>query len=51
MSTVIIYGLKQADRQWYARLSKKLTSIGLMSTRSEPCMYHANRGNLLLLVI
>lgn len=47
-----IYGLKQAGRLWHARLSKKLKSIGLESTKGEPCMYHAHRdGNLLLLVI
>lgn len=46
------YGLKQAGRQWHARLSERLTDIGLTSTKGEPCMYHAKRnGNLLLLLI
>lgn len=47
-----IYGLRQAGRQWYNRLSKKLPSIGFNPTKGEPCMYHANRdGKLLLLII
>ena len=34
-----IYGLRQAGRQWHAKLSRALESIGLVPPNSDPCVY------------
>lgn len=46
-----LYGLKQAARQWHEKLSSKLESIGLKSTKAESCMYYAKRGKDILLLL
>lgn len=34
-----LYGLRQADRLWHAKLDEALRSIGLTPTESDPCVY------------
>ncbi len=34
-----IYGLKQASREWYKTLKDFLESIGLKTSRTDPCIY------------
>ena len=37
-----IYGLRQAGRQWYAKIDSTLREIGLIPTHSDPCVYVDN---------
>jgi len=46
-----LYGLRQAGRQWNERLSIKLRSMGLIPTKGEPCMYHANHEDTILIIV
>ena len=34
-----LYGLRQAERQWHAKLSETLQKMGLYPTESDPCVY------------
>lgn len=34
-----LYGLKQRARCWNRKLSKELTKIGMVSTKSDPCVF------------
>ena len=38
-----IYGLKQAGRQWYLKLSEVMKQLGFIKVRSEPCVYVFDR--------
>lgn len=49
-----LYGLRQAGRQWYTRLSEKLTSLGLTPVANEPCLFCSDKdseGDVVLLLI
>jgi len=46
-----LYGLRQAGRQWNKRLDTKLRSMGLIPTKGEPCMYHANHEDAILIIV
>lgn len=46
-----LYGLRQTGRQWHIRLKEKIESMGLSPTRGEPCLYHARRGEDILLLL
>lgn len=47
-----LYGLKQAERNWYQTLDNYLTTIGLERSPINPCVYasNANNASLILLV-
>lgn len=45
-----LYSLKQAGRQWHARLSRELKGIGLQPGGAEICLYHAMKGREILLL-
>ncbi|MCH84454.1 retrovirus-related Pol polyprotein from transposon TNT 1-94, partial [Trifolium medium] len=40
-----LYGLKQASRQWYAKLSQFLTSIGYTQMPSDPTLFTKSIGD------
>lgn len=46
-----LYGFKQAGRQWYMKLNKKLRELDLMPTYADPCVYYSKRGGDPLLVL
>ncbi|CAD6993124.1 unnamed protein product [Ceratitis capitata] len=35
-----LYGLKQSGRQWYIKLSTKLSEMGLKPMKNEPCLFY-----------
>ena len=46
-----IYGLKQAGRQWYSRFNSSLERFGLKRLHGDPCCYHMNKGNDILIAM
>lgn len=47
----VIYGLRQAGRQWHLKLDNKLRKLRLMPTSSDPCVYIARRGDYIIIVL
>jgi hypothetical protein len=45
-----IYGLKQAGRQWNKKLDTALLKFGLVKCKTDPCIYHDNKLNLLVAI-
>lgn len=45
-----LYGLCQAPRAWYARLSKSLAELGLMKCSFKHTIYIKHEGNEFLIV-
>ncbi|GAB1867410.1 Reverse transcriptase Ty1/copia-type domain-containing protein [Camponotus japonicus] len=45
-----LYGLRQAGRRWYVKLNEELKQFGLNRSNIDPCIYHMNQGEDLLLV-
>jgi len=39
-----LYGLKQTERQWYERLKETLWLLGLVPTKSDPCIFVDNNN-------
>jgi hypothetical protein len=39
-----LYGLKQAGRSWYEKLSSTLEEIRAVPTSSDPCFFHLGSG-------
>jgi hypothetical protein len=39
-----LYGLKQASRQWYSKLSAALISLGYKASQADPSLYVKSRG-------
>ena len=45
-----MYGLVQAARQWFKRLSEVLISLGLKPCESDPCLrYRVNENGLCII--
>lgn len=44
-----LYGLRQAGRQWYARLDARLKELGMTLTHADPCVYIDKNKSVLLL--
>ncbi|KAI3646031.1 hypothetical protein MP228_008959 [Amoeboaphelidium protococcarum] len=44
-----LYGLKQAASEWYSHLSKCLAKIGFVPTASDPCFFHRESDDALIL--
>lgn len=45
-----LYGLKQASRQWYLKLTENVRKLGMKQLESEPCVFHARRGQDLMIL-
>ncbi len=47
-----LYGLRQAPRQWHAKLKEVLLGLGFVVSESDPCLYILRRkiGDLYLLI-
>jgi hypothetical protein len=39
-----LYGLKQAGRQWYKKLTQKLTKMGFKQSEIDPCIFFKHDG-------
>jgi len=46
-----LYGLKQASRQWYDKLSSSLCSRGYIHSHSDYSLFHKNKGSFLVFVV
>ena len=46
-----LYGLKQAPRAWYARLCKRLESLGFVPSKVDTSLFYYNRGKYSLFVL
>lgn len=42
-----IYGLKQAPRAWNARITAYLSTLGFLTSKSDPSLYVYRKGNQL----
>ena len=45
-----LYGLKQASRKWYKKLSTKLKSTGFWHSSVDHCIFYKNRDSNLLVI-
>jgi hypothetical protein len=41
-----IYGLKQAPKVWYAKLSSNLLALGFKSSKADTSLFFYNKGDL-----
>jgi len=46
-----LYGLRQAGRQWHARLDTVIRKLGLTPINADPCLYILRRGETKLIVL
>lgn len=46
-----MYGLKQVLRAWYARLCKRLESLGFVPSKADTSLFYYNRGKYSLFVL
>ena len=46
-----LYGLKQAPRAWYARLCKRLESLGFVSSKADTSLFYYNQGKYCIFVL
>lgn len=47
-----IYGLKQADREWYTKLEEVLRSMGFTPLESERCLYkHSDADKIIFIAV
>jgi len=46
-----LYGLKQAARAWYARLCKRLESLGFVPSKADTSLFYYNRGKYCIFVL
>ena len=42
------YGLAEAPRQWFLRLTRELKEVGLVASRLDPCLYYLRRNSKLV---
>lgn len=47
----VIYGLRQAGRQWHLKLDNKLRRLGLLPTNADSCVYKAKRNGSTMIVM
>lgn len=45
-----LYGLRQSGRQWYAKLNGILKKYGAEPTNIDPCLYHVDQGENIMLI-
>jgi len=45
-----LYGLRQAGRQWHAKLRDALMDFGVTPSNGDPCLYYKGRGENVILV-
>ena len=45
------YGLKQSPRCWNHTLHNQLTEMGFVQTASDPCLYMASEGEMVIIAI
>ncbi|GJW87165.1 putative RNA-directed DNA polymerase [Tanacetum coccineum] len=46
-----LYGLKQASRAWFERLSKALFDLGFKGSKTDPSLFIYSRGDTLLYIL
>ncbi|KMQ84575.1 retrovirus-related gag-pol polyprotein [Lasius niger] len=46
-----LYGLRQAGRQWHARLDTVIRQLGLIPTNADPCLYSTRRDKTQLIAL
>jgi Reverse transcriptase (RNA-dependent DNA polymerase) len=46
-----LHGLVQSARQFYKKFTQILKEIGFEQSNAEPCLFHANKGGRLLLIL
>ena len=46
-----LYGLKQASRQWHAKLNSFLKNIGLNQSSADQCLYSMNKASKTVIVV
>ncbi|GKD60170.1 putative RNA-directed DNA polymerase [Tanacetum coccineum] len=46
-----LYGLKQASRAWFERLSKALFDLGFKGSKTDPSLFIYSRGHTLLYIL
>uniref|UniRef100_A0A8I6YIK4 Reverse transcriptase Ty1/copia-type domain-containing protein n=1 Tax=Hordeum vulgare subsp. vulgare TaxID=112509 RepID=A0A8I6YIK4_HORVV len=46
-----LYGLNQAPRTWYSRLSKKMQALGFVSSKSDTSLFIHNKSNTSIFVL
>lgn len=45
-----LYGLRQAGRQWHARLREVLLEFGASASNGDPCLYFKGQGEEIVLI-
>lgn len=45
-----IYGLKQAGHEWNKKLDRALLEVGMIKSRSDPCIYYTKNKNIILAI-
>ena len=47
-----LYGLKQESRQWYAHLSRRLLTLGVLKCKAGACRFRSmEEGNVLMTIV
>ncbi|CAH2020785.1 unnamed protein product [Acanthoscelides obtectus] len=46
-----LYGLKQAGRSWYQKLSQTLSECGANPTNSDPCVFTCKTGKDIMIIV
>nr|CAH7736890.1 unnamed protein product [Callosobruchus chinensis] len=46
-----LYGLKQAGRSWYQKLSKTLKDCGAIATKADPCVFTKGEGEDVVIIV
>ncbi|CAH2016809.1 unnamed protein product [Acanthoscelides obtectus] len=46
-----LYGLKQAGRSWYQKLSQTLSECGANPTKSDPCVFTSKTGEDIMIIV